>query len=305
MGTGDAEQFETYRPLMFSIAYRMLGSLTEAEDMVQEAYLRYQTTRPEQIVSHRAFLSTVVTRLCLNHLQSAQAQRESYIGPWLPEPVLTGGDDRLVPMQKVELHESLALAFLVLLEQLTPVERAVFLLREVFDYEYAEIAAIVGKTEAACRQVFSRAKRHIAAARPRFTPSPEAHRQIFEQFLRATEQGELGGLMQLLAEDVELWVDGGGKAQGAATRPLHGPAAVAQFMLASRRQSPPGFGAVVAEVNGEPALILRSSDEVRLVLSIGIEQGQIRVIRAVRNPDKLQALHRALRAVEQAAKGGI
>jgi RNA polymerase sigma-70 factor (ECF subfamily) len=305
MGSVEAEQFEAYRPLMLSIAYRMLGSLTEAEDIVQEAYLRYQTTPPDQIVSHKAFLSTVVTRLCLNHLRSAQAQREAYIGPWLPEPVLTSVDERFAPMQQAELHESLALAFLVLLEQLSPVERAVFLLREVFDYEYAEIAAAVGKTEGACRQVFSRAKRHIVAARPRFKPSPEAHRQIFEQFLRATEQGELGGLMQLLAEDVELWVDGGGKAQGAATRPLHGPAAVAQFMLASRRQSPPGFWAMVAEVNGEPALILRSSEEVRLVLSIGIDHDQIRVIRAVRNPDKLKALHRALRAAEQAAKGGI
>ena len=213
MGSVDARQFESYRPLMFSIAYRMLGSVTEAEDIVQEAYLRYQAMPPDQIVSHKAFLSTIVTRLCLNQLQSARAQREAYIGPWLPEPVLTGVDERFAPPQHAELHESLALAFLVLLEQLTPVERAVFLLREVFDYDYAEIAAIVGKAEAACRQLFSRAKRHIAAGRPRFTPSPEAHRQIFTQFLRAVEQGELDGLMQLLADDVELWVDGGGKAQ--------------------------------------------------------------------------------------------
>src|SRR5438552_9670937 len=159
MDTVDAKQFEAYRPLMFSIAYRMLGSVTEAEDIVQEAYLRYQATPTDEIVSHKAFLSTIVTRLCLNQLQSARAQREAYIGPWLPEPVLTGVDERFAPMQQAELHESLALAFLVLLEQLTPVERAVFLLREVFDYDYAEIAAIVGKSEAACRQLFSRAKR--------------------------------------------------------------------------------------------------------------------------------------------------
>ncbi len=303
MASGDVDQFEAYRPLMFSIAYRMLGSLTEAEDIVQEAYLRYQATPPEQIVSHKAFLSTIVTRLCLNHLQSAQTQRESYIGPWLPEPVLTGVDERFAPTQHVELHESLALAFLVLLEQLTPVERAVFLLREVFDYEYAEIAAIVGKAEGACRQVFSRAKKHIAAARPRFKPSPEAHRQIFEQFLRAVEQGELDGLMQLLSDDVELWVDGGGKVPGAATRPLHGRTAVARFVLSNAQQAPSGFWPVVAEVNGEPAVILRTADEVRLVLSMDIEEGRVRMIRAIRNPDKLQELRRTLLAA--AREGGI
>lgn len=297
------ETFETHRPLMFSIAYRMLGSAMEAEDIVQEAYLRYQATPPEQIVSHKAFLSTIVTRLCLNHLQSAQTQRESYIGPWLPEPVLTGVDERFAPTQHVELHESLALAFLVLLEQLTPVERAVFLLREVFDYEYAEIAAIVGKAEGACRQVFSRAKKHIAAARPRFKPSPEAHRQIFEQFLRAVEQGELDGLMQLLSDDVELWVDGGGKVPGAATRPLHGRTAVARFVFSNAQQAPSGFWPVVAEVNGEPAVILRTADEVRLVLSMDIEEGRVRMIRAIRNPDKLQELRRTLLAA--AREGGI
>lgn len=304
MDSVNVEQFEAYRPLMFSIAYRMLGSLTEAEDIVQEAYLRYQTTPPNEIVSHKAFLSTVVTRLCLNHLRSAQAQREAYIGPWLPEPVLTSVDERFAPMQQAELHESLALAFLVLLEQLTPVERAVFLLREVFDYEYAEIAAIVGKAEGACRQVFSRARRRITAARPRFKPSPEAHRQIFAQFLRAAEQGELGGLMQLLADDVELWVDGGGKAPGAVTRPLHGREAVAGFVLRSGRNAAPGFWAEVAEVNGEPAVVLRNSDEVRLVLAIAIDQGRVQAIRAIRNPDKLQELHRVLQAAGRIAKGG-
>src|SRR3954466_16146302 len=211
MGTVDARQFEAYRPLMFSIAYRMLGSVTEAEDIVQEAYLRYQATPTDEIVSHKAFLSTIVTRLCLNQLQSARAQREAYIGPWLPEPVLTGVDERFAPLQQAELHESLALAFLVLLEQLTPLERAVFLLREVFDYDYAEIAAIVGKAEAACRQLLRRAKQHIADHRPRFKPTPEAHRQILTHFLQAVGSGELAGLLAMLADDVELWADGGGK----------------------------------------------------------------------------------------------
>jgi RNA polymerase sigma-70 factor, ECF subfamily len=299
MDTVDAKQFEAYRPLMFSIAYRMLGSVTEAEDIVQEAYLRYQATPTDQIVSHKAFLSTIVTRLCLNQLQSARSQREAYIGPWLPEPVLTGVDERFAPMQQAELHESLALAFLVLLEQLTPVERAVFLLREVFDYEYAEIAAIVGKTEAACRQLFSRAKRHIAAGRPRFKSSPQAHRQIFTQFLRATEQGELDGLMQLLADDVELWVDGGGKARGAPIRPLHGRTAVAQFLSAIARRATPGSRAEIADVNGEPALIAHVGGELRLVLFIGVDQGRVCAIWVIRNPDKLHNLNRVLHAKER------
>jgi RNA polymerase sigma-70 factor, ECF subfamily len=299
MDVVDAKQFEAYRPLLFSIAYRMLGSVTEAEDIVQDAYLRYQATPTEQIMSHKAFLTTVVTRLCLNQLQSARTQRETYIGPWLPEPVLTGMDERFAPMQQAELHESLALAFLVLLEQLTPLERAVFLLREVFDYEYAEIAAIVGKTEAACRQVFSRAKKHIAAARPRFKPSPQAHHQILDQFLRAAEQGELDGLMQLLSEDVELWADGGGKVRGAATRPLHGRAAVAQFLLATARRAPTGVRVEIADVNGEPALIVRAGGEVLVVLSISVDEGRVCAIRVIGNPDKLQELNRALHAAER------
>jgi len=175
----------------------------------------------------------------------------------------------------------------------------VFLLREVFDYEYAEIAAILGKAEAACRQLFSRAKRHIAAGRPRFKPSPQAHRQIFTQFLRAAEQGELDGLMQLLSDDVELWVDGGGKARGAATRPLHGRTAVAQFLFATARRATPGSRAEIADVNGEPALIVRAGGEVRLVLSIGVDQGRVCAIRVIRNPDKLHDLNRALHATER------
>src|SRR5262249_31056072 len=191
MDPTNLERFETYRPLMFSIAYRMLGSITEAEDIVQEAYLRYQAISPERIVSHKAFLSTVVTRLCLNHLELAKVQREAYIGPWLPEPVLTEIDERLTPGHQAELHESLSMAYLVLLEQLTPTERAVFLLREVFDYDYQEIAAMVGKEEAACRQLLSRAKKHIAEHRPRFKPTPEAHRQILNHFIQAVGSGEL------------------------------------------------------------------------------------------------------------------
>jgi RNA polymerase sigma-70 factor (ECF subfamily) len=161
-------QFENYRPLMFAIAYRMLGSAADAEDIVQDAYLRYQAVPPETIVSPKALLSTIETRLSLTRLQSAHIQRETYIGPWLPEPVLTDHDSRSSPAEQLNLQDSLSMAFLVLLEELTPLERAVFLLREVFDYEYAEIAEMVGREETTCRQLLSRAKKHIAAHRPRF-----------------------------------------------------------------------------------------------------------------------------------------
>ncbi len=284
----DVSQFEAYRPLMLSIAYRMLGNATEAEDIVQEAYVRYQTSAPEHITSPKAFLSTIVTRLCLNQLQSARVQRETYIGPWLPEPVLTKAGDSFAPAQQAELHESLSLAFLTLLEQLTPLERAVFLLHEVFDYPYAEIAAILGNGEAACRQMFSRAKKHIADHRPRFKPSKEAHRQILDQFLQATLNGELDGLMQLLAEDVTMWADGGGKARGAAIHPLHGREAVARFVLRSVRFATGDIHVEMAEVNGELAVIVRNDRGVIVVLAIVADDGQIPEIRAMGNPDKLK-----------------
>ena len=288
MSIADANQFETYRPLMLSIAYRMLGSMTEAEDIVQEAYLRYQATDHEQIRSHRAFLTTVVTRLCLNHLQSARTQRESYFGPWLPEPVLTEQDEQLVPLSRAELHESLSMAFLVLLEQLTPLERAVFLLRQVFDYEYDEIAAIIDKSEAACRQLFSRAKKHIAGGRPRFQPSPETHRQILERFIQAVDTGELAGLMQLLTDDVEFVPDTGGKARRAFAQPLRGRDAVAQRLLTIAQSAPEVLDREIHLVNGEPALVLRSGDEVRFVISIEVDQEKVAAIRVIVNPDKLK-----------------
>jgi len=281
----DTNRFESYRPLMFSIAYRMLGSATEAEDIVQEAYLRYQGTDTNEIVSHKAFLSTVVTRLCLNHLQSAQTQRETYVGPWLPEPILA--EQISIPAHEAELHESISIAFLTILEQLSPLERAVFLLREVFDYEYGEIAEIIGKEETACRQLFSRARKHITEHRPRYKPSPEMHRQILDQFIRATGTGELDGLIQLLSDDVVMWADGGGKTRGAALHPLYGRNAVGQFILASVRLAPASLHTEITEVNGEPAVVIRANDRVFLVLFIEAYEGQIREIRIVGNPDKL------------------
>jgi RNA polymerase sigma-70 factor, ECF subfamily len=284
------DQFERYRPMMFSIAYRMLGSVTEAEDMLQNAYLRYRQMPAGSIASPKAFLSTVVTRLCLNHLQAARVQRESYLGPWLPEPLLTE-DDPGSPISQAEMLESISMAFLVLLERLTPVERAVFLLREVFDYSYPEIVTIVGKEEVSCRQILSRAKKFIAAQRPRFTPSTEHHHQLLQQFLEAVEEGDLDGLTQLLASDVTLWTDGGGKVRGAATHSLHGPAAVARFMIAvSQRYIQARFTTQITQVNGEPAILMRGDGHLFAVVSVTIVQQHIVDIRAIGNPDKLRHL---------------
>ena len=284
------EDFEAQRPLLFALAYRMLSSAVEAEDVVQETYLRYQEVPAANIGSPRALLTTIVTRLSLNRLKSAQRQRETYVGPWLPEPLLTERDPSPTPPDLVLLQESLSMAFLVLLEELTPVERAVFLLREVFQYEYAEIAAIIGKQEAACRQLFSRAKRHIADRRPRFKPSREEHRNLLVQFMRAVSRGELEGLLQLLAEDATMWVDGGGNARGAATRPLRGRAAVAHSIVGGTRRYAEPYSAEIRELNGEPALILRVSERPVIVLFVEEEHGQITQLRAIANPDKLQRL---------------
>jgi RNA polymerase sigma-70 factor (ECF subfamily) len=261
--------------------------------VVQETYLRYQAVPPATITSPRALLTTIVTRLCLNQLQSARAQRETYVGPWLPEPLPGGSDPPPTPADRILLQESLAMAFLVLLEQLTPLERAVFLLREVFAYDYAEIAAIVGKEEAACRQSFSRAKKHIVAHRPRFAPDRAAHRQLLDRFVHAVSGGDMAGLIGLLAADVTMWADGGGKARGAATRPLHGREAVARFVLGSTRLPEEPYDAEITDVNGEPALILRTRSHILAVLFVEADGSQIRQVFAVANPDKLRRLEQA------------
>ncbi len=284
------EVFEAQRPLLFGIAYRMLGSAAEAEDIVQETYLRFHDMSPAEIVSPRALLTTIVTRLCVNRLTSARARHETYVGPWLPEPLPTDSTSPPTPPDLVVLHESLTMAFLVLLEELTPVERAVFLLREVFQYEYTEIAGIVDKQEAACRQLFSRAKRRIAQRRPRFTPSHEVHRNLLAEFVRAVSVGELDGLLKLLSEDVTMWVDGGGKARGAATRPVQGRVAVARSIAGGSRLYTEPYRAEIRDLNGEPAVILRVGAQPMLVLFLEAEHGQITRLRAIANPDKLQRL---------------
>lgn len=297
------EQFEKYRPLLFSIAYRMLGSAMDAEDIVQEAWLRYVRADQESIESPKAYLSTIVTRLCINQLKSAREQREHYIGPWLPEPILTAGD-RLAPeqpltegvaltvspAQHLSRFDSISMAFLVLLEQLTPAERAVFLLREVFDYEYAEIAAALDKSEAACRQLFSRARKHVAAHRPRFDSSATDQERLVKGFLQAVEAGDVAALTGMLAEDVVVWTDGGGKVF-AALQPIHGRKNSANFILGARRLAPGPFTAEVAMVNGKPGILLRlESGRVFLVIDIDVEGDQVRAFHIIGNPDKLQHL---------------
>lgn len=282
------ESFETYRPYLFSIAYRMLGSTMDAEDMVQETYLRYLATSQESIRSLKAFLTTILTRLCMDQLRLARRKREVYVGPWLPEPILTAMTSEAAdPEQRVETEESISLAFLVLLEQLQPFERAVFLLREAFEYEFAEIAPMLRKSEAACRRSFSRAKLHVRAHRPRFTASPQIHQELLNGYFQAVQMGEMTALMNLLSETVILWTDGGGKTITAALRPIHGRDAVARMSLGTKRFWPETFRAEIGEVNGQAALILRTDNQAWSVLTIDAEEGRIQTIWIIANPEKL------------------
>jgi len=286
------DPFEEHRSLLFAMAYRMLGSAMEAEDIVQEAYLRYRATLPESIRTLKSFLTTIVYHLCIDHLKSAQAQRETYVGPWLPEPIITGdGASLLSPLRQITDRESISMAFLVLLESLSPLERAVFLLREVFDYEYTEIAQITGRNEAACRQLFSRAKKHISEHRPRFPASPEAHTKMVGRFMEACIAGDMDGLMSLLVEDVTAWSDSGGKVSGAARQPIQGRDRVARAMIGNAARAPEGTTLEVIEANGFPALLIRVKGQVVGVLTLEVEGDFIRAIRNVANPDKLAHLN--------------
>ena len=282
------ESFETYRPYLFAIAYRMLGSAMDAEDMVQETYLRYQSAGKDDIHLLKAYLATIVTRLCLDQLQLARRKREVYVGPWLPEPIITAETPEAAdPEKRVEMQESISLAFLVLLEQLQPFERAVFLLREVFEYEFAEIAAMLEKSEAACRRSFSRAKRRLVDRRPRFPAAPGAQRQLLTSFLQAVQGGDMTALTTLLADNVTLWADGGGRARASVLHAIHGRDAVVRASLATRRFWPPNPSIELQEVNGQPALVGRDNGQAWTVLAVDVEQGRIQAIRIIANPDKL------------------
>ena len=277
--------FEEQRSLLFGVAYRMLGAIAEADDAVQETYLRYRAA--EGVASPRAYLVTVVTRICLDVLKSARVQREQYIGPWLPEPLVRRAGAAPSPEDVVEHEDSVSLAFLVMLEELGPVERAVFLLREVFDYDYADIAEIVGRNATACRQVFRRAREHLAERHHRFTAPYDKRRDLTARFLAAANEGDMAGLMQLLSADVVAYSDGGGK-RAAALNPLFGPDHVARFILGVRKKEPhllPEF----ADVNGWPGVTLWSrTGRLDSVLALDLdEHAKVRAVYIVRNPDKL------------------
>lgn len=276
-----AEEFERHRSLLFGVAYRMLGTVTDAEDAVQEAFLRFR--QADGVHSPRSFLVRTVTNLCLDQLKSAREHREQYIGPWLPEPLETS----LSPQEQVLMGESISMAFLVIMESLSPLERAVYLLREVFSYEYEEIAGMIGRSEAACRQLHHRARAHVIERRPRFPVEPEAHQRAVERFLMAIGTGDLHGLEALLAEDVGLWSDGGGKA-AAATRPLFGREKVASFLIGvSRGYDPERMTVEIAQVNGAAAVVVRERGQTIIVYAFDVEGEHLKALRIMRNPDKL------------------
>ena len=286
----DEQLHEELRPLLFSIAYRMVGSVSEAEDIVQEAYLRLRrvTDAGTEIGRPKAYLASVTTRLAIDHLRSARVRRESYVGPWLPEPLVAEPAAAPDPEQAAEMADSLSTAFLLLLERLSPVERAVFLLREVFGYEYDEIAEIVAKTEANCRQILSRARRRVEAGRPRFAASPEERDALARRFLSACEDGDVEGLVRLLAPDVTFSSDGGGKA-AAALRPVEGRDAVSRLLrrlLARAQELDLRFHPAV--VNGRPgALLLDADNKAFGTVSLEFDDGAVAGIWTVVNPGKL------------------
>jgi RNA polymerase sigma-70 factor (TIGR02957 family) len=290
--TGRERLLDELRPVSFAIAYRMLGSVSEAEDVVQEALLRVHQALEsgEQIASPRAFVATVTTRLAINELRSARARREHYVGEWLPEPIVTDGIDD--PAGHAEMADSLSLAMLVLLESLSPEQRAVLLLHDVFDYPYPQIASIVGKSQDNVRQLATRARRHVEQHRPRFQTTREQRDELARRFFAAAEQGDLPGLEALLASDVELTGDGGGKAPALA-RTLHGRNRVARalvnwFRLAARV---PDVSLRPVEVNGGPgALYLDAERRLIGVMALDIAGGQIRSVNSIVNPDKLAHL---------------
>ncbi len=287
-----SEPYDELRPLLFSIAYRMLGSVSDAEDVVQEAFLRFhrESRAGTAVDSPKAYLSTITTRLSIDHLRSARVRREQYVGTWLPEPILTDPDSDVA--RHAETADSLSMAFLVLLESLTPVERAVFLLREVFDYGYDEIANVVGRSEENCRQIAVRARRQVESKRPRFEASRQRREELARRFFEAVTNGDTEGLLGLLAADVSAYGDGGGKAP-AFPRPVFGRDRVARVLLGptARGQRLGVSGMRTVEINGQPgALFFDAGGRPVAAVSLDIADGLVQTLRAISNPEKLRHL---------------
>lgn len=297
--------FNQYRPLLFSIAYRMLGSVSDAEDMVQDTFLHWQQAPDAALQSPKAYLTKIITHRCVDHLRRARIQREKYVGLWLPEPLVTKAVDD--PANTLALADSLSFAFLIVLESLSPTERAIFLLREVFDYDYAEISDLVGKSETNCRQIVRRSRqrlaergshqrlehlmsrRHTSKGRSRFKVSPEQVEQITRQFMETCTNGDIEELLMLLAPDVTLQSDGDGKVPSA-LKPVCGSYKVARFLLNVRKQLPPNLIPQLNEINGQPSFINYIKGHPHSVISLDIEDRYIQNIYGVFNPDKLQFL---------------
>jgi RNA polymerase sigma-70 factor (ECF subfamily) len=273
--------FEQHRQRLFAVAYRLLGSAAEAEDAVQDTYLRWHAADQDEIREPAAWLTKVLTNLCLNRLTSAKARRESYIGPWLPEPLLTA----YTPLDTAELRESVSMAFLLLMERLTPAERAVFVLREAFEYSHREIAEVLDLTEAACQQHYHRAKQRVAQDRHRFEADGEEKRRITKNFLVAARSGNMAVLEGLLAEDVVAWADGGGKSR-AARKPIRGRERASVY-LSWLATNVDGLEVRITEVNAEPAILAFIHGELTTVITLQIVAGLITDFRAIVNPDKL------------------
>jgi RNA polymerase sigma-70 factor (ECF subfamily) len=280
--------FTQYRSLLFSLAYRMLGSVADAEDMLQEAFVRWQGASHADIRSPKAFLITIVTRLFIDHLKSSRARREEYVGQWLPEPVVT--DPASDPFEQVQSDESLSIAFLVLLERLTPDERAVFLLREIFDYDYSEIATVIDQSEANSRQILRRAKQHVSAPRARFIAPQRKREELRRQFLEAAGKGNLAGLIQLLSADVTLHTDGGGKGR-AVPNVIHGASKVGRAVLSGLSRVPPTNAVIsIVQLNGEAGFIIYIDDQPQFVFVLHASTDSIQTIYVMTNPEKLSHL---------------
>jgi RNA polymerase sigma-70 factor (TIGR02957 family) len=285
-----ADVVAEHRELLFSIAYRMLGTVADAEDVVQDAWLRWSSADRSGVADPKAYLVRIVTNLAVDRMRSVRARRESYVGPWLPEPLLTSPD----VADRVEMSESVSIALLVVLETLSPLERAVFVLREVFGYPHADIAAALDRSEASVRQLAHRARSHVHARRPRFPTDPAEHRRVTAEFLAAMLDGELERLMKVLAPDVTLWTDGGGKVR-AARRVVHGADRVARWLAGILRESYEGIAvaemtARPAEINGVQGLVFSWGDRLISAVTTEVVAGRVRGVHIVANPDKLRAL---------------
>ncbi|MFI7343171.1 RNA polymerase sigma-70 factor [Streptomyces sp. NPDC050085] len=285
-------EFESLRPRMFGLAYRMLGSAEEAQDTVQDAYLRFRATEPGAIEHLGAWLAKVVTNLCLNRLASARVQREQYAGPWLPEPVVTS-DGALGPLEYAERRDAVSCALLLLLERLTPTERAVYVLREAFAYGYREIADVLGLGEANCRQLYRRSVARMHADESRFEAAEPVRRELVEAFVQAAREGDLAGLEKFLAADVTWRSDGGGKVSSA-LRPIEGRDKVLRFLAGIVEKYAAGWDMAIAEVNGAPAVVARSGDAIVGVTSFEMRDGVVLAGHTVMNPDKLGFVSRQL-----------